>query len=77
MTWYEDQSYAPVVMQTLKCPVCKSELGQRSPEDRKWMRCDECKADHYYPPNMETPTRSRVDSMSHGKRGCGCGRCGG
>lgn len=77
MTWWEqtDNGQVPVVRQPVKCPVCQATLAYRYPEDRMWTHCDECKADFYFAPHKDIPTRACPDSLKH-KKGCGCGRCG-
>jgi hypothetical protein len=74
MTWWEDQSYAPIALSKITCPVCKADLGQRSEGDRKWVHCNECRCDFYFAPHKDIPTRSRLDSACDHR--CGCGRCG-
>lgn len=76
--WWEqtDDGQTLVNKVPIRCPVCKTVLEYRFPEDRTWSYCQECKADFYFPPNKEIPTRATPDSLKYHSKKCGCGRCG-
>lgn len=75
--WWEQTEDGQTLVNKIpiRCPVCKTILEYRFPEDRTWSYCKECRSDFYYPPNKEIPTRATPDSLKHNTK-CGCGRCG-
>lgn len=56
----------------VRCPVCKTYLGQRYKDELYMAHCDECKTEFTWSPKQEQP-RALLDKNK--PLGCNCGRC--
>lgn len=57
------------------CPVCKTEgyLGERFEKDWFIGHCNDCRAEYYFPPYKEVPTKVITDRQK--KNTCKCLSC--